>query len=119
MRRQQRALGQEEIARLLGACLPQYRALLATGLFTGTRISELLGLVRDDVDLVGAYIHVRAQLSRARAGKAARRVAPKTPSAIRQIPLAPQLAEILRHHRHDSSFKAGGDWVFATGPGRR
>lgn len=42
-RHPQRALGQEEIARLLGACLPQYRALIATALFTGMRLSELLG----------------------------------------------------------------------------
>lgn len=45
IRQPQRALGQEEIARLLNACLPQHRPLLATGLFTGTRISQLLGLI--------------------------------------------------------------------------
>lgn len=114
VRKPQRALGQEEIARLLDACLPQYRPLLATGVFTGMRISELLGLVWDDIDLVGGCIQVRAQLSRATARKPARRVAPKTASAIRQIPLAPQLTAVLRAHRHGSAFHRSSDWVFAT-----
>jgi integrase len=114
VRQPQRALGQEKIVRLLDACLPQYRPLLATGVFTGMRLSELLGLTWDDVDLVGGCIDVRAQLSRAGAGKPARRVAPKTASAFREIPLAPQLTGVLRAHRRGSAFKSGGDWVFAT-----
>jgi integrase len=57
-------LGREEIARLLDACLPAYRALIATALYTGMRMSELLGLIWDDVDLAGGAVHVRAQLSR-------------------------------------------------------
>ncbi len=113
-RHPQRALGQEEIARLLGACLPQYRALIATALFTGMRLSELLGLIWDDVDLASGCIRVRAQLSRARSGKPTRRVALKTRASVRQIPLSPQLAAMLRERRLRSAFTAGGDWVFAT-----
>ena len=110
-------LGREEIRRLLAACLPRYRPLLATALYSGLRISELLGLVWDDVDLGTGTIHVRAQLSRARRGAPARRVAPKTPAAIRDVPLVPQLAAVLRAHRDGCAFAAGGDWVFATGRG--
>ena len=62
-------------------------------------------------------IHVRAQLSRAHRGVPARRVAPKTPAAVRDVPLVAQLAEVLREHRRRSAFNAGSDWVFATGRG--
>jgi integrase len=113
-RRTQRVLGRDEIARLMGACLPAYRPLIATALLTGMRLSELLGLIWDDIDFTGGSARVRAQLSRARTGAPARRVAPKTPSAARDIPLAPQLATVLREHRSASTHRAGGDWVFAT-----
>ena len=54
-------------------------------------------------------IRVRAQLSRAHRGVPARRVAPKTPAAIRDVPLVAQLAEVLREHRRGSAFNAGSD----------
>ena len=113
-RHPQRALGREEIARLLGCCLPAYRALVATALYTGMRLSELLGLVWDDVDFGRGLIHVRAQLSMAHIGSPARRVAPKTRAAVRQIPLTPQLAALLRERRVATARSAAGDWVFST-----
>lgn len=109
-----RVLGREEIQRLLDACLPAYRPLIATALYTGTRQSELLGLTWADIDISGGLVHVRAQLSRARGGTPCRRVGLKTRSARRQIPLSPQLAALLQHHRDKSAFNAGSDWVFAT-----
>lgn len=63
-RRQQRVLGRAEIERLLSASSPRDRPIIATALFTGLRISELLGLVWGDVDIAGGVISVRAQLSR-------------------------------------------------------
>lgn len=63
--RRQRVLGRDEVARLLAACAPRYRPLIATGLYTGLRISELLGLIWDDIDLAAGELHLRAQLSRA------------------------------------------------------
>jgi integrase len=78
-RRRQRVLGRAEIERLLAACSPRDRLMIATVLYTGLRISEMLGLVWDDVDFAAGVIHVRAQLSRAHRGAPARRVAPKTP----------------------------------------
>lgn len=73
--RRQRVLGREEIARLLVACAPRYRTLIATALYTDLRISELLGLLWSDLDLDVGELRVTAQLSRARRGVPARRVA--------------------------------------------
>jgi integrase len=109
-----RVLGREEIRRLLDGCLPAYRPLIATALYTGMRQSELLGLTWSDVDIPGRMVHVRAQLSRARSGTPCQRVRLKTRSARRQIPLSPQLATVLRGHREASMFNTTGDWVFST-----
>jgi integrase len=116
-RHPQRALGRDEIARLLDCCLPTYRTLVATALYTGMRLSELLGMVWDDIDFGRACIHVRAQLSMAHTGSPARRVAPKTEAAHRQIPLTPQLAGLLRERRFAAACSAGGAWVFSTRKG--
>jgi integrase len=113
--RRQRVLGREEIARLLEACAPRYRPLIATAIYTGLRISELLGLIWGDLDLAAGELHVRAQLSRAHRGVPARRVAPKTRAACRDIPLAPQLSALLREHRRLAPAPGPRDWVFATG----
>jgi integrase len=115
--RRQRVLGRAEIERLLGVCAPRDRLMLATVLYTGLRISEMLGLVWDDVDFAAGVIHIRAQLSRAHRGAPAQRVAPKTPASLRDIPLVPQLARLLSAHRQTSRFARGGDWVFATARG--
>lgn len=49
-RRCQRVLGREEVNRLLRVCSPHDRLMIATVLYTGLRISEMLGLIWDDVD---------------------------------------------------------------------
>jgi integrase len=116
-RRRQRVLGRAEIERLLGACAQRDRLMLATVLYTGLRISEMLGLVWDDVDFRAGVIHVRAQLSRAHRGAPARRVAPKTPASVRDVPLVPQLARLLSAHRQRTRFAEGEHWVFATARG--
>ncbi len=112
--RRQRVLGRVEIERLLGACSPRDRLMVATALYTGLRISELLGLIWQDIDLAGGVIHVRAQLSRAHRGAPARRVLPKTPSSVREIPLVAQLARMLAEHKLATPFAREGDWVFTT-----
>jgi integrase len=103
-RRRQRVLGRAEIERLLAACPQRDRLMLATVLFTGLRISEMLGLVWDDVDLAAGVIRVRAQLSRAHRGAPAQRVPPKTPASVRDVPLVPQLARLLSAHRQRTPF---------------
>jgi integrase len=117
VRRRQRVLGRGEIERLLAACPARDRLIVATALYTGLRISELLGLIWDDVDFASGMVHVRAQLSRAHRGERAQRVAPKTAASVRDIPLVPQLAGLLVTHKLATPFCAGTDWVFATSHG--
>ena len=117
MRRRQRVLGRAEIERLLAACPPPGRLMLATALYSGLRISEMLGLVWDDVDLTSGVIHVRLQLSRAHREMPARRVPTKTPASVREIPLVPQLAHLLAAHKQATPFAADTDWVLATAGG--
>jgi integrase len=114
---QRRALGQGESAQLLAACAPRYRLLVVTALYTGMRISELLALTWRDVAFPAGVVHVRGQLSRAQHGVPAQRVQPKTAAAIRDIPLVPQLAALLRDQRQSARFADAGDFVFATGNG--
>jgi integrase len=116
-RRAQRVLGQQEITALLAAATATSRLPIITALYTGRRISELLGLTWDDIDLPRATLQVRAQLSRASRGAPARRVPPKTAAARREIPLAPPLVKLLRAHKDASMFTAPSDWVLATSRG--
>jgi len=82
-RREMRILQRDEIHALLGAADPRYRPLLATAIFTGLRLGEVLGLTWADVDLKAGTPHVRKQLDRD-----GHRVAPKTPQAVRDVVLA-------------------------------
>jgi integrase len=116
-RRRQRILGRNEIRRLLAACPPRGLPLVITALYTGMRISELLGLAWQDVDLDEGVIHLRAQLSRAHRGMPSRRVAPKTRAVIREIPLAPQLAAVLPAHRTAPPKTSAEAWVFPSQAG--
>lgn len=116
-RRRQRVLGRAEIERLLEACPPSGRLLVTTALYSGLRISELLGLIWEDIDFPAGLIRVRAQLSRAHRGEPARRVATKTPASVRAVPLIDQLSHQLARHKQASPFAASTDWVFATSRG--
>jgi len=93
-RREMRVLDGSGIARLLEAAEPTYRPLLATAIFTGVRLGELLGLTWADLDLDAGVLRVRKQLDRA-----GERVRPKTPCAVRDVELMPALARVLRAHR--------------------
>lgn len=114
----QRVLGRSELAQLLHATPARYRPLLATAIATGMRFSEVLALSWGDVDFAAGVVHVRHQLARGRRGLPPRRVAPKTRAAVREIPLLPQLAAVLREHKRHSPFTDPGDYVFATRTGR-
>jgi integrase len=116
-KREQRVLTHVEMRKLLGACLPTHRPLIATALYTGMRLSELLGLVWAEVDFEGGLIHLRSQLARSRRSRPAERVRLKTKAAARDIPLFPQLGALLRAHKLASSFSGPSDFVFPTALG--
>src|SRR6266496_2701828 len=118
LRSDQRVLTQTELIRLFAACPRRYQPLLVTGAYTGMRLSEVLGLSWDDVDFAAGVIHVRRQLARGRRGVPPHRIAPKTRASVREIPLLPQLAAVLRQHKRSSRFDGGFDYVFATRTGR-
>ncbi len=117
LRSDQRVLTRTELARMFNACPRRYRPLLVTGAYTGMRLSEVLGLSWDDVDFAAGVIHVRHQLARGRRGVPPHRIPPKTRASVREIPLLPQLAAVLRQHKRGSRFTSGSDYVFATGHG--
>lgn len=114
LRSEQRVLAQGELSRMLMACPTRYRPLLATGAYTGMRLSEVLALSWGDVDFAAGVVHVRHQLARGRRGVPPHRVPPKTRTSVREIPLLPQLARVLRQHKRTSRFTTGSDYVFAT-----
>lgn len=104
-----RFLSKDEMRRLLAAAPPRYRVALATGLFSGLRVAEVLGLVWSNVDFAKDELHVRAQM-----GRDGKRKRLKTGAALRDVILMPQLALELKRHRLASSASDEGDLVFAT-----
>ena len=89
-----------------------YTPLLRVAIFTGLRIGELLGLCWQDIDLKEAVIHVRLQWTRT--GELA---SPKTPKAIRRVPIAPDLVKQLTEHKLASGYAQEDDFVFPSKKG--
>lgn len=90
-----------------------YTPVLRVAIGTGLRLGELLGLQWGDIDLDTAVLHVKRQYSRT--GELA---PPKTPKALRRVPLAPDVVSLLRRQRISSSFSQDHDIVFANSKGR-
>src|SRR5439155_25901262 len=93
-RHDMRTLDRDEISKLLKAADARYGVLLMAAIYTGLRQGELLGLTWADVDFDAGFVRVRKQL-----GPGGSRVEPKTPQAVRDVVLFPQLAEVLREHK--------------------
>jgi integrase len=100
-------------ALLASATTDRYRTLLATAIFTGCRLQELLALRWQDFDLEAGELDVRHQLSR----KGRRLVELKSEAGVRTIALMPELVSVLREHWMASRCKAPADYVFATEAG--
>jgi integrase len=116
-RAEMRVLDRAEIPALIDATPPDYRLLVELSIYTGLRQSEALGLTWQDLALATPKptLTVRMQLDRA-----FRRVAPKTKTARRVIPVPPTLAGHLREHRERAlalGQAAPGDFVFRSADG--
>ena len=92
-------LAPDEIASFLKVAgeTPFY-ALFYTGIYTGLRRSELLGLTWSNVDLDLCALHVTHALHRLSGGEYVLRP-PKSRSGRRRVDLSPSLALVLRQHR--------------------
>jgi integrase len=121
-RREHRIWSPEDVRALLAASRQvagrskskyDYTPLLRTAIYTGLRIGELLGLKWRDVDLAEGVIHVRAQWTRE--GVLSE---PKTTTAKRHVPLAPDMVKHLAEHKLKSRFSADEDFVFSSKTGR-
>jgi integrase len=117
-RSQVRTLDPKQVEALIEATAPRYRALVATGLFTGVRVSEALGLTWADVDFKASRVRVRMQLDRLGPRGEPKRVAPKTQQAQREVVLMRSLGALLREHKAASKQTEPGDFVFAHDDGR-
>lgn len=107
-----RFLNRKEIGSLLDAAVDPYRLPIATAIFSGLRIGELLGLTWEDIDFKAGIIKVRFQAPRP--GERARL---KTPAARRDVILMPELGSDLRRHRLASPWAGPQDIVFASKTG--
>jgi integrase len=107
-----RVLSREEIGRLLDAAEERYWLLLATALFSGLRLGELLGLRWKDIDFGAEVIRVRTRLDRQ-----GEHVALKQPKSARDVVLMPSLAKRLKAHRLASLYSLDEDLVFPSDKG--
>jgi integrase len=102
----------DEIPRLIEATSRAYQPLIATAIFSGLRLMELLGLRWQDVDFEHGYFHVRYQL-----GRDGRLKSLKTSAGERDVVIFPELASLLRRHKAASRFSQPQDYVFASAVG--
>ena len=109
---QVKALSPEELARLVEETPEGSKRLMVVVLAeTGLRISELLGLTWDSVDVEGRRLRVR---QRAREGRVER---PKSARGIREVPISRETARDLAALRLASGRSAAADFVFGTAKG--
>ncbi len=101
-RYQARALGPEELSRLLDACrgTPAYVPVVLAAT-TGLRAGEILGLEWPDVDLQRRELVVRRAVVRSRTGYVTK--APKSRASSRAVPLLPPAATALREWRAEQA----------------
>jgi integrase len=112
--RQPAVLSLGEALRMVSLAPTQWQCAIATALFTGVRLGELLALSRQDVDLPNRRISVRATLTEV-SGRTPRllREEPKSRAGLRQVPIVEALAVRLEAHL-DALGPTDGDALFAS-----
>jgi integrase len=108
-----RYLSETDIQQLLDHSNGDELAINATLVFSGLRVSELLGLTWADIDFKTNVMRVRSQMSRQ-----GHRAPLKTEAAARDVIMMSQLANLLRARRLASTFSADDDLVIGNGIGR-
>jgi integrase len=108
----QRFLSRDEMDSLLEHAGTAHAAI-ATALFSGMRVMEVLALAWGDIDFSDGAIRVRFQLSRQ--GK---RVPLKTKAAKRDIVLMEALGKLLRRRRLAEPFSTDTDFIFQSSTAR-
>ncbi|HWL36693.1 MAG TPA: tyrosine-type recombinase/integrase [Frankiaceae bacterium] len=117
-RRRARVLSLREALDLVEAAPEQWRTAIATAVFTGLRLGELLALTRDDVDLARGMLTVNATLTQVPNRRPRlRREPPKSDAGVRDVPLVPLVAYMLADHLARLGPTEEGV-VFANGVGR-
>lgn len=102
--RRRSSMNAEQVRALLQAG-GRHRLLLATAIMAGgLRASELTGLRWRDLDLAGAWLHVRES---------------KTEAGVRRVDLAPDLLDDLKAWKAETPFARDDDYVFPTSKGTR
>lgn len=104
-----------QVAALIDAITPRYRAAVLLAAWCGIRRGEVLALHRDDIDLKGATVTIRRNrielLSTSRAFDAP----PKTDAGKRTVSVPPHVLPVLAVHMDQW---AGADRVFVGRDGR-
>lgn len=95
-------LDSDEIQVFLGAATKTYKPLLATALFTGLRISEVLNLRWEDVDWKNNVLRVEKS---------------KTQAGVREVVLMPSLRKMLAEHKLEQ--RPDAEFVFETKAGEQ
>jgi integrase len=105
-----------EVAALVEAITPRYRAAVLLAAWCGLRRGEVLGLRREDVDLaVGAVTVRRNRVELLENGRAAFDAEPKTDAGKRTVAVPPHVLPVLAEHM---ASWAGPDRVFVGRDGR-
>ncbi len=104
-----------EVLALVEAITPRYRAAVLLAAWCGLRRGELLGLVREDVDLQGGSVTVRRNRVELLATGAAFDAEPKTDAGKRTVTVPPHVLPVLAEHMAEW---AGPDRVFVGRDGR-
>lgn len=101
-------LRHEEFHALLEKLQEPYRTMVITSQCLGLRVSELMGLQWQDIDLVSATIHIRRAIVATHLGET------KTDASAAPLPMHPYLAAALAEWQSKTEFKEDHNFIFAS-----